>query len=103
MEKVINLLADIEEKAARIIDRSTEEKSRLYELLTKDLEKLDNDIASDTCKKLSDLQDSMNEELAVERQSLIDDCDKQLQDLDANFSTNHDALVDRVFQRIIKV
>lgn len=103
MEKVINLLADIEEKAAHIIDRSSEEKNRLYEQLTEDLEKLDSDIAQDTCKKLNDLQERMNEEIALERQALKDDCDKQLKALETNFLTNRDTLVDKVFQNIIKV
>lgn len=103
MEKVINLLAEIEEKANRIIDRSSLEKNVLYDQLTKDIKSFDKELANDTLKKIVELQDNMFSEISQEKQALLDDCEKQSYDLDNYFNDNHEALVNEVFQNIIKL
>lgn len=103
MEKVINLLYDIEEKANQIVKRASEEKVRLSEALEKDLEKLDQTIDAENAAKLSALQAQADKDLLNEKQSLIDDCNKQLSEMETYYDHNHGALVDKVFQSIIKV
>ena len=102
MEEVINLLYDIEEKANQIVNRASDEKVSLHDALEKDIEKLDQSIATENIAKLSVLQTQVNNELAVEKQALIDDCNKKLADLEAHYIQNHDSLVDKVFQGLIK-
>jgi len=102
MEEVIHLLYDIEEKANQIVNRAGEEKISLHDALEKDIEQLDQSVATENIAKLSVLQTQVNNELAKEKQSLIDDCNKKLADLETHYNQNHDVLVDKVFQSLIK-
>jgi hypothetical protein len=102
MEKVISILYDIEEKANNIIKRVNEEKVRLQEEFNQDLEKLDQTIANEKAEKLNVLKADIDKKLTVEKQSLIDDCNKQLDNMEENYGKNHDALVESIFQELIK-
>lgn len=101
MERVINLLYDIEEKANRILDRASEEKNLLHDQLQKDITKLDEEIKNNTRSKISALQDNMNQEIERERQILIESSEKHLRDLEANFKANQETLVNKIFKNII--
>ncbi len=103
MEKVINVLYEIEEKANTILERSNKEKTRLYEKMNIDIEHLKAEIKKSTDQQLSILKSNMEKEILEERFILLDNCNKQLSDMEKNFNDNHDALVDKVFQRIIAI
>lgn len=102
MEKVINVLYEIEEKANRILDRASEQKLKLYEQLNSDLEALESKITSDTNDKINIMKTNMQAEIEQERTNLIKDCEKQIQTLEDKYNANHDKLVDTVFQHIIE-
>jgi len=102
MERVINLLHDIEEKANQIVKRANEEKVRLNDQLQKDMEKLDHEITSNNTTKLEFLKVGVDKELNLEKQSLIDECIKQLAQMDADYQEKHSRLVQEIFQEIIK-
>jgi uncharacterized protein YaaW (UPF0174 family) len=102
MEKVINFLYDIEEKANNIVKRVNEEKVRLQESFDHDLEELDKSIVAEKAEKLSVLKADIDNKLAIEKQYLIDDCNRQLDKMEENYTQNHDTLVDNVFHEIIK-
>ena len=102
MEEVINLLYDIEEKATQIVNRANEEKVSLHDALEKNMELLDQTIATENASKLSVLQAKVDQELTREKQALIEDCNKQLINLEAHYKKNHDVLVDEIFQGLIK-
>ncbi len=101
MERVINLLYDIEEKADQIVKRANQEKVKLYDKLQKDLELLDQDISVLNTEKLKVLKAQVDEELTTEKQSLIDDCNKQLVNLEENYLHNNTSLVNKILQEII--
>lgn len=103
MEKVINLLNDIEEKAAKILDSTNSEKILLQKELDEKIIKLDEEIQKDTEKKLSELQNEINKEIEIEKNKLITNCNKRLDELDNYFTKKHDKLVYKVFQNIIGV
>lgn len=103
MEKVINVLYEIEEKANRILDRTAQEKTKLYNRLQTNLEKLDTDIKQDTNDQLDLLKNNMEAEIAKERFAQTEECNKQLTAMEQTYMTNHDALVEKVFQRMIHV
>lgn len=102
MERVINLLYDIEEKANQIVKRANEEKARLYDQLLKDMEKLDSDIAAQNTTKLEFLKVQADKELNLEKQSLIDGCIRQLEQMDTDYRNKHSQLADEIFQEVIK-
>ena len=102
MEEVINLLYDIEEKATQIVNRANEEKVSLHDALEKNMELLDQTIATENATKLSILQAKVDLELTREKQALIEDCNKQLVNLEAHYKKDHDALVNEIFQGLIK-
>lgn len=102
MEKVINLLYDIEEKANQIVKRANEEKTKLYDQLQKDMEQLEHDIAAQSTTKLEILKIQVDKELNLEKHALIEDCLKQLTSLDAAFLDKHNSLADKIFQEIIQ-
>jgi vacuolar-type H+-ATPase subunit E/Vma4 len=102
MEKVINLLSEIEEKADEIMKRANEEKLDLHKKLEEDIKQLDNSIAAEKSEKISALQAQINKELAEEQQALINDCNKQLEQMDSQYQHNHDDLVDKIFLSLIQ-
>jgi hypothetical protein len=101
MEKVISLLFEIEEKAQQIIKRADEEKVKLYEELEKSLLQMENDITAENTAKLKALQSQSDMEFEKERKILIDNCNKQLEELDSIYKNSHDQLVDKVFESLI--
>ncbi|SHO54245.1 hypothetical protein [Anaerocolumna xylanovorans] len=101
MENVIGLLHDIEEKANLIIARANDEKVKLQEALKNDLEKLDKDVADSTNAKLLVLKNQVNKELAAEKEAITKDWEKQISDLEANYTRNHDFYVEKIMQEII--
>ncbi len=102
MEKVINLLSEIEEKADEIMKRANEEKMELHKKLEEDITQLDNSIAADKADRIHALQAQINKELAEERQALINDCNKQLEHMESQYQHNHDALVNKIFLSLIQ-
>lgn len=102
MEKVINLLSDIEEKANKILNRTSEEKSDLEKELIKNIEALENNIDLNTQKELDRLKATMDKELTVELDQLIKDSTKNLAEIELAFKTNHDLYVEQIFQNITK-
>lgn len=103
MEKVIGLLFDIEKKANQIIERANVEKTELYEESEKTIAKMEADIAEENNLKINSIMAQAEQELEKEKHQLIESSDKQLKDLEKNYSQNHDSLVDKVFQSIIQI
>lgn len=101
MEKVINVLYEIEERANRILDRTSEQKAQLYQQLNKDLEKLERDINAETNQKLAVMKKNMESEIIAEREQLMADCTKQLQRMEESYEMTKKDFVDKVFTRII--
>ncbi len=102
MERVINLLYDIEEKANQIVKRANEEKVKLYDQLQKEMERLDHETNDQNTTKLEILKIQVDKELNLEKQSLIDNCIKQLTDMEAIYLDKHNSLADKIFQEIIQ-
>lgn len=102
MENMINLLSEIEEKANEIMKRANEEKLDFFKKLEEDMKQLDNSIAADKANKINALQTQINNELAEEQQALINDCNKQLEEMESQYEHTHDALVDKVFLSLIQ-
>jgi hypothetical protein len=101
MEKVINLLYDIEEKANRIISRTDDQKNAKRREIDDELSTYESSLSVETNKQIQVLQDQADKELELEKKALIDDCAKQLEHLETTFTMNHDAFVEHVFQNII--
>ena len=102
MEKVINLLYDIEKKADRIISRTDEQKNAKRREIDRELSKFESSLMEETNKQIQILQNQADKEFELEKKALIDDCTKQLEQLELTYTSNHDALVERVFQNIIR-
>ncbi|WFR57483.1 hypothetical protein QA584_28420 [Anaerocolumna sp. AGMB13025] len=102
MERVINLLYDIEEKANQIVKRANEEKATLYDKLQKDMEQFGRDIETGNKTKLEQLKVQLEKDLNLEKQSYLDDCLKRLDSLEADFLTRHTLLAEELFRQIIK-
>ena len=103
LEKVINHLYEIERKATQILERANAEKTELFEENEKAIAKMEAEIAQETEKKIRQMNEQAEQELEKEKQLLIEKCNKQLADLESNYTNNHDSLVDKVFQSIIHV
>ncbi len=103
MEKVISLLFDIERKANQIIERANIEKNELYEENEQLIKKMEAEIAEENTAKVNALMAKAEQEIEREKQQLIEGSEKQLKFLEENYAKNHDAMVDKLFQSIIKI
>ncbi len=102
MEKVISLLFDIEKKANQIIERANVEKNELYEENEKAILEMEAAIADENNAKINAILNSAEMELEQEKDQLIENNNRQLIELETKYLHNHDEVVDKVFQRIIK-
>lgn len=103
MEKVISLLFDIEKKANQIIERANIEKNTLFQENEKAITQMEATIAEENSAKINDLMVQAEKELEKEKLHLIESSTKQQKDLELNYIKDHDALVEKVFQNIIKL
>lgn len=101
MEKVLNYLNEIEEKANKIIERADDEKLVLQKDLDQRILDLEKYISDQNKKKLDKLQNEINHDLEKEITKLKSESKKQLEDLETYFNTNHVALVNKLFQKIV--
>lgn len=101
MEKVIQLLYDIEEKANLIVKRVSDEKKRLSTTYEQEVESFNNQIAKERNDRLDVLKLQVSKDLEKERKALIEDCNKQLISFETYYKNNHDVLVEHIFQKII--
>lgn len=103
MEKVISLLFDIERKANQIIERANIEKNDLFEENEKAIKAMEDSISEDNNNRINILLAQADEEIEKEKHQLIENSIKQLSDLEENYKKNHDSLVSKVFQSIIRL
>lgn len=101
MEKVIDLLSEIEEKADQIIKRASEEKNKLYQELEQNMKSFDKSIEEERTSKLAALKQQADSALEKERQSLIEDCNKQISHIETYYKDNHDALADNILKKLL--
>lgn len=101
MEKVINLLYDIEEKANRIISRTDEQKKAKRKEIDEALAMFEKSLNEDTNKKVQAIQNNANNELEKEKKALLESFAAQEQQLNDRFNKKHDAFVEHVFSNII--
>lgn len=101
MERVIELLYDIEEKANQIVKRASDEKKRLNSSLEQDIKRFDESILEEQREKLIILKQQIQNELSKDREALLNDCSKQIDEMELYYKNNHEQLVDKVIQSII--
>lgn len=100
MEKVINLLYEIEEKANSVVEEAAGKKAELYENYQKELGSLDEAMEQASKEKLEKLRQKMNEEIGKEHQMLVESLNKELHKLEGNYHKNHDKLVEIMLAKI---
>lgn len=101
MEKVIHLLSEIEEKAELIVRRVGEEKGRLNQQLEQDIKDYNEQTETEKENRLLALKTQTDKDLETEKKALIEDCNKQIKQLDEYYKKNHDSLVEKVLAQII--
>lgn len=103
MEKIINLLHDIEEQATAVLSEAAEKKSVIYENYQRELRRLDEAAQQATQEKLDQLREEMNEEIKKEHQMLIQTLSGELSQLEGNYRKNHDILAEKMLEKITGV
>lgn len=101
MEKIIQYLDDIEEKASSIVDRASDEKKQLNATLESDIRAFDNEIIQNRSTKIASLQTAIEKELENELSLLEEDCIKQISEMENNVLNNREVIVYQLFQSII--
>lgn len=101
MEKIIQYLYDIEENAAVIVKRASEEKKRLNASLEEQILAYNESVLKERTAKLDLLNSKVHEDLEKELSLLNEDCDKQIINMEQNFNLNKTELIEKLFQNII--
>lgn len=102
MERTIERLLEIEEKAALIINRANDEKIRLHDEFEIELDRMEKDINMDNDEKIHEFQVKIDKELDNEKKQLTLKSEKQLKELDELYQKSHESIAQKVFQDIIK-
>ena len=103
MEKVIGLLFDIEKKANQIIERANTEKSELSDENEKAIREMEARITEENNQRINSLLEQAEHEIEKEKQQLIESSNEQLRSLEDYYDKNHTAMVEKIFQSIIKI
>lgn len=103
MEKIINLLNDIETKADKILNRVSDDKARLSEELNQKMKSFDSKIQIETNEKLDALRKKADMEVEAELSKMKADQENYLQRLDENFEENCEQYANEIFKRIITI
>lgn len=101
MEKIIQYLYDIEEKADLIVKRASDENKRLSASLETKIRDYNESILKERTSKIDLLKSKVQEDLAKELSLLNVDCNKQIETMELYFKDHHMELVDKVFLNII--
>ncbi len=101
MEKIIQYLYDIEEKADVIVNRASEEKKRLNASLEKQILEYNESVLKERTAKIDLLKSKVHEDLEKELALLNEDCNKQINTMEQYFHEHHKELIDKLFQNII--
>lgn len=101
MEKVINLLSEIEEKADKILNRVSDDKAKLNEEMNQKMKSFDSTVKIETEQKLSALRKRADQEVEQEIAKMKKEQDEYLRQLDQNFDANCERYADEIFQHII--
>lgn len=103
MEKVINLLNDIETKADKILSRVSDDKARLTEEADQKMKSFDSKIQIETNEKLTALRAKANQEVELELSKIKKEQEDYLKQLDANFETDCEKYAEQIFNRILSL
>lgn len=101
MEKVINLLNDIETKAEKILSRVSDDKARLNEEMSQKMKSFDSNVQIETDKKLANLRKKTENEVKLELSRIQKEQEEYLEHLNEYFDANCEQYVDEIFNRII--
>ncbi len=101
MEKVINLLNDIETKAEKILSRVSDDKARLNDEMNQKMKSFDSNVQIETDKKLANLRKKTEKEVKLELSRIQKEQEEYLNQLNEQFDANCEQYVDEIFNRII--
>jgi vacuolar-type H+-ATPase subunit H len=101
MEKIIQYLYDIEEKADLIVNRASEEKKRLNASLETNISEFNDFILKERNTKIELLKSRVQKELEEELSLLNKDCNQQINNMEHYFNEHHNELLNKVFNNII--
>jgi len=103
MEKVINLLNDIETKADKILNRVSDNKAKLNEEMNQKMKSFDSKIQIETNEKLEILRKKANMEVEAELSSIKKEQEEYIKNLEDNFNENCNKYAEEIFQKIIAI
>lgn len=101
MEKIIQYLYDIEEKADVIVKRASEEKKRLNLSLETQILEYNESVLKERTAKIALLKSKVDEDLEKELSLLNEDCNKQINNMEQYFKLHQEELIVKLFQNII--
>ncbi len=102
MDPIIDKINDIEQAASKILDdaaRTNRELDAAHEVRIK---AADIEIDEETERQIRELQEQLQEKLMSEGKALDEDSGRTLEQLEAFFRENRQALIDAVFNSIIR-
>jgi ABC-type phosphate transport system auxiliary subunit len=100
LEKTINRLYDVEEKANQILMTVNEEKEKLKIHYQKKQKEFDEQIAQESKNKLNALKSQVEKEFLKEADHINQNFHKQLKTLEGKHKEEHDNLVEQIFFKI---
>lgn len=103
MEKVISLIFDIERKANQIIERADIEKGQLLEENEKAIAAMETDIAESNAMKIKELTARAEDDFEKERILLLESSELKLKNIEAQYRSNHEMYVNKIFNCIIQI
>lgn len=103
MEKVINLLDDIETKAGKILSRVSDDKAKLSEESNQKMKSFEAKVQKETEQKLAALRAKADQEVEAELSKIRQEQKHYLEQLDANFDTNCEQYVSQIVKHILSL
>lgn len=103
METVIKKLSEIEIAAKKIMNNANEELKVLDAKMHKEFETFDAQVEADTRRRLDELRETLQKENDAALRKLKNDTEQGLAFLNHYYEEHHEALVERIVQKITGV
>ena len=102
MEQILNKLSEIELTAKRIMEEADETKNALSAEMEQECKAFDAALEKETNDRIQELRNSLEKKKDTEINTLRQETEKILSDLDGFYSKNHQQLSEKLFQKLLE-
>ena len=101
MEKIVDTLTQINEKAEKILSDANGYKLKMQKQLEADIKEYEEKLNEKTAKELEDAASENNRSFEEKKEAIYKESQAMIDSMEDNYNKNHDTLVNDIFNKVI--